>query len=285
MDIELFRSVIAAMNTTESAIDVGANRGEYAIMLSKYFDRVTAFEPDSATFLALENQIRVSCATGVTPVNAAASDRDGHITFYRDLRPEWGGVAGSVHVLDGLEGRTEEIRVPCVSLDSYCAAHDITPSFIKIDVEGHEPAVIEGARQIISRHRPVLVFEFWETWFHRDYRETFVALDSLYELSVLQTGDLVRDRYLATDGKPGGEAGVVDILCRPRGTGRTHRRVQQVLRWLGRHDLTRLFPRARSARTTPSRPSSLSIPFAHFPEKPRASETVPSSLDGSREKG
>jgi FkbM family methyltransferase len=216
MALERILDSISGITRSASAVDIGANRGDYTIAFAKHFDGITAFEPDPATFPLLENNIRSSCATGVTPINAAVSDHDGQVTFYRDLRPEWGGAAGSVHVLQGLGGKTEAIRVPCLTLDSHCTERNLSPDFIKIDVEGHEPAVISGAWQTISRHRPVLVFEFWEDWFSRGFKETFIALDSFYELSVLQTGDSVRDRYLATGGKLDGAPAVVDILCRPR---------------------------------------------------------------------
>jgi FkbM family methyltransferase len=216
MTLERILDSISGIRKRKSAIDIGANRGDYSIALARHFDRVTAFEPDPATFSVLENNIRSVRATEVTPINAAVSDRDGQVTFYRDLRPEWGGVAGSVYVLHPLEGQTEEIRVPCLTLDSYCTPRDLSPDFIKIDVEGHEPAVISGAWQTISRHRPLLVFEFWEDWFHRGFKEIFIALDALYDLSVLQSGDPVRNRYLATDGKLDGAPAVVDILGRPR---------------------------------------------------------------------
>jgi hypothetical protein len=60
------------------------------------------------------------------------------------------------------------------------------------------------------------VFEFWESWFLRGFKDIFVALDRFYKLSVLQTGDSVQDRYMVAGGKVKGDAVVVDILCWPK---------------------------------------------------------------------
>jgi FkbM family methyltransferase len=216
MALERILEAVGTLERRRQAIDIGANRGDYTIALAGHYDRVTAFEPDPETFRALKTNISSAAVDGVTLVNKAVSDRDGELVFYRDLRPEWGGMASSVHVLQGLEGQTEEIRLPCQTLDAYCAEHDLSPDFIKIDVEGHEPAVIAGAWKTLSRLRPLLVFEFWETWFHRGYNQLFADLEQLYELSVLQTGDPVRSCYMETDGRLDREPTVVDILCRPK---------------------------------------------------------------------
>jgi FkbM family methyltransferase len=82
----------------------------------------------------------------------------------------------------------ERIRVPVTTLDAYFAERGGRPAFIKIDVEGHEFEVLEGARETVSAHRPVLLVEC-ETR-HRpdgDVRPVFEFLLSLgYEGSFFQ---------------------------------------------------------------------------------------------------
>jgi hypothetical protein len=47
--------------------------------------------------------------------------------------------------------------VPSVSLDAWVAARHVLPTVMKIDVEGHEPPVLQGATNILSRMRPAIV--------------------------------------------------------------------------------------------------------------------------------
>jgi hypothetical protein len=59
--------------------------------------------------------------------------------------------------IDDSRGDPEYITVEVSTLDAELG--DVVPSVIKIDVEGAELAVLEGARSILSRARPVVIFE------------------------------------------------------------------------------------------------------------------------------
>ena len=55
------------------------------------------------------------------------------------------------------------MRVPCRTLDSVIQTLGITHiSLLKIDVEGFEPHVLRGARQLLAEHRPVVIYEYNE---------------------------------------------------------------------------------------------------------------------------
>jgi hypothetical protein len=49
--------------------------------------------------------------------------------------------------------------VNVTTLDSFFASQDRGPDFLKIDVEGHELAVLEGAQQTLQSHRPAILIE------------------------------------------------------------------------------------------------------------------------------
>jgi FkbM family methyltransferase len=196
------------------ALDIGANRGDYTKQLAARFDRVSAFEPDPGSFKHLKDNL--AGFANVQPVNQAVSDSVGFLPFYRDLRPELGGLASSVHDLKIDSEFSELITVPCTTIDNHCRDDGDQVAFIKIDVEGHEPAVFAGARETIRRWRPVICFEFWETWYDRGYGSLFKSLFDIYDLTVLQTGESVVARYELTQGRISGTPGTCDILCRPR---------------------------------------------------------------------
>ncbi len=145
--------------------DVGAHVGQSAAQFSDAFNRarIHSFEPDPTSF----DQLRALAAhyPRVTPVNAALGDRDGEATFFVNtfsqtnslLRPRQG--AGQYLVAtDGLDVR-QETRVRVLTLDGYCAEHSIDRiDFLKLDTQGYELRVLEGAASLISRLAIPLIY-------------------------------------------------------------------------------------------------------------------------------
>ncbi len=140
------------------AVDIGANKGVYAYALHGHVRRVVAFEPNPRIHPVLVRNMR---GCGNVEVQALAlSDRDGSAT----LRIPWGGRGHSnqratlgatwtPHEND-LQVTVETRRLDALGLSAI--------GFMKIDVEGHERAVLEGARETIARDRPTLLVEIEE---------------------------------------------------------------------------------------------------------------------------
>jgi FkbM family methyltransferase len=133
------------------AIDVGANIGWITLHLAARVGpsgRVVAFEPSDWTYGRLTNNIRLNSFTWVEVVRAAvgaAPNGDVELMLPRGYR------------LDGQDTAARQ-RVPIVTLDE--AVGKLTRiDFIKSDTDGCEPGVFEGARVILERHRPLLLFE------------------------------------------------------------------------------------------------------------------------------
>jgi FkbM family methyltransferase len=72
-------------------------------------------------------------------------------------------IFGHGHIAEGADEGEHRIRRSSTridTVDSWCEAHGIDRvAFIKIDVEGFEPSVIEGAHAVIGRDRPSLLLE------------------------------------------------------------------------------------------------------------------------------
>lgn len=136
-----------------TAIDVGANRGLYSYALCRYAAKVEAFEPNPAMVIFTRAKARRR-----TRVHAVAlSNRDGTAPFYipqtrKGTHAHLIGSLGNRHQADAIV----QVDVPVATLDSFGFDN---VGFIKIDVEGAELDVLEGARRTIMRDRPILLAE------------------------------------------------------------------------------------------------------------------------------
>jgi FkbM family methyltransferase len=192
------------------AIDVGANVGRYTSVMAEIASRVYAFEPQEDVFEQLSNAMR---GTNVRCIKQAVTDHAGTVDFFIDTRPEMQGVASSVNLLQDLEAmkQVRKVTVQATTIDELVEREQFVPSFIKVDVEGHEPGVFRGARKTLEKHRPVLLFEFWENWWGRGFKELFEEPSSMYHLTRVRDGvDALAfyRRYSADRG--------ADIIARPK---------------------------------------------------------------------
>jgi FkbM family methyltransferase len=142
-----------------TVLDVGANRGAYSYWMHRAVapaGRVVAFEPqpELASYLGeLKNAFKLR---QLSIVGSAVSDKSGERSLVRP-RKHWG--ASSFH-LDPNQPDCDVLRVPVTTLDEHFAQHDGPPvRFIKCDVQDHEPFVFRGAKNLLTKHRPTLLFE------------------------------------------------------------------------------------------------------------------------------
>src|ERR1043166_5588520 len=137
-----------------TAVDVGANQGFFAYALSELADRVVAFEPNPDYALFARIMLR-----GRAEVHRLAlADKPGRAVFHVPIDHD-----GTVlHLAGSLKGthaqfpRTRTYGVEVRTLDSFALPD---ARFIKVDVEGSEREVLDGATATIARDRPALLLE------------------------------------------------------------------------------------------------------------------------------
>ena len=143
--------------------DIGANIGYYAWLVRSMRPEVPvlAVEPDPTNFRLLEQTRRY--APGVEILNIAVSEREGTATFLID---SVSGATGTLEVASDTfnERHYGEPRrsttVPIRTLDSLSTGRT-PPDLIKIDVEGHESAVLAGASSLMQSG-PVILLEAFD---------------------------------------------------------------------------------------------------------------------------
>ena len=161
------------------AVDIGAHVGMWSYFMAQDFDSVDAFEP-----------LLVHCQCWIFNVKSpkaclhayALGDYAGKVRMQREL-----GHSSGTFVSQRDDGELVEMR----TLDSF----ELTEiDLIKIDVEGYECAVIEGAVQTLLRERPVIILEQVERHARRyGYLHTAVErLHSLgYEMATVLGSDVI----------------------------------------------------------------------------------------------
>ncbi len=136
------------------AIDVGTNMGIYSYCMAKYSKTVVGFEPNQD----LWPSIRRLVGSRITLERFALSDKAGDATLRLD--PANTGVATIevTNIMTCVSDHAQVIdrSVETRTLDSF----NYSPvSMIKIDVEGHEEAVVNGAQMTIVNNQPILLIE------------------------------------------------------------------------------------------------------------------------------
>ena len=139
---------------TGVAVDVGANIGVYSYALSRLYDHVYAFEinPELLTMLIGYRSTHID----VIPKGLSSQSGNAvlHIPQVRDQDlTGWATLSPDVYPT---VKEFRRIPVEAVTLDSYGLEH---VRFIKMDIEGHEPAALEGAEETIRRCRPHVLIE------------------------------------------------------------------------------------------------------------------------------
>lgn len=136
--LELFQAYCQAGDV---AIDVGANVGEVSIIVSQRVGatgRVFAFEPHPRIYRYLVGNLALNHCGNVTTANLAVGAAPGVVRLSNDKHDDMNRI-----VDDGA------IEVTCTTLDAQVPAQPI--ALLKIDVEGSELRVLEGARQTLAR--------------------------------------------------------------------------------------------------------------------------------------
>ena len=144
--------------------DAGANIGSMAFRFAEQAPRghVYAFEPTDFAYGKLLNNLALNphLAKRITPVQLFLSDRtksDHEIQAYASWKVD--GSALNTHPLHGGAIKSAP-SVPAVTLDDYCLTNRIQRvDLIKIDTDGHEFNILRGARRIVEKHRPYIIFE------------------------------------------------------------------------------------------------------------------------------
>jgi FkbM family methyltransferase len=153
-EIAISAVLASALSSDATYVDVGANRGQIlreAVRVAPR-GRHFAFEPIPAVAAELMREFpSVDCRQMALGAHADTAQ----FCHFRSL-DGWSGLRRSNEITDQ-QGDPEYITVKVSTLDTELG--ELQPRVVKIDVEGAELEVLEGARGLLARARPLVIFE------------------------------------------------------------------------------------------------------------------------------
>ncbi|MGV1100381.1 FkbM family methyltransferase [Thiovibrio sp. JS02] len=137
-------------------LDVGANIGYYTVLLSKLVGgqgKVICFEPTKHYGSVLEKNIQANGLRNIELLRVGLSDKQ------QEMDIQIGEHSATLHVPGNKKLNFSE-KIQLIPLDAYLGSHPLPRlDFIKIDVDGHEPLFLEGAKEALQRHEPIILLE------------------------------------------------------------------------------------------------------------------------------
>ena len=144
---------IVQLNSGDCVIDCGANIGLFSVYAASKRCKVYAFEPYLPTIEMLEYNQQLY-QDNITIIPAAVSNYIGSSTLYVNSK-DYG--SNSLYILPHAFVRGEDTKVEVITLDAFAEKEKIKKiNFIKVDIEGAEANMIDGASEILKKWKPKL---------------------------------------------------------------------------------------------------------------------------------
>jgi FkbM family methyltransferase len=144
----------------ETILDIGANTGIYSLVAQTINPKakVFAFEPVKRVFTRLQENIALN-NFDITAIEKAVSDRDGTAMIYDTNAEHTLSVTVNKNMLEG-SADVIETQIETISLNSFIKQNKLTGiDLMKIDVETHEPEVLEGFSDYLVQYKPTMLIE------------------------------------------------------------------------------------------------------------------------------
>jgi|GEM_PF-2369345 len=156
-ELDIFERACSAGATV---VDVGANIGLYSVVAAQRIGasgRVYAFEPVPENIAFLRKNLELNRVTDRVAVQEmAVGEADGELEIFLSDRQIGTHSAAKAPV-----GGSTSVKVPMRSVDAFVANIRISRiDVVKVDVEGYDGQVLQGALQTLRQHKPVLFIEY-----------------------------------------------------------------------------------------------------------------------------
>lgn len=160
---EIVSLVEKNIQVNKDAINIGANIGIFAVLLSDLIDKeckTLAIEPTPLAFkFLIKNIIRNEQDKKTITFNGVCSDQaEETILNVVEGNEEYSSIGDSQHFLN-LKQNVLKIKVSGETIDNLVVKYNLNPGLILMDVEGAEMKVLRGAAVILNKYKPVIITE------------------------------------------------------------------------------------------------------------------------------
>jgi FkbM family methyltransferase len=149
-EYEVMKNIIRYLKPNSTYIDVGANIGDTTVIAALYTkNKIYAFEPSPVAYPRLLENVRLNnLGSQIVSEQLVVSDHDGRVKF-SDMR-----TSETSHISSVRNPSEPSLTLKSITLDSYAQLHQISNiDLIKIDVEGAEMLVLQGASTLLVKHQ------------------------------------------------------------------------------------------------------------------------------------
>ncbi|MES2877237.1 MAG: FkbM family methyltransferase [Pseudomonadota bacterium] len=154
--------IMKLISHCKNVVDVGANIGWYTLNFGKLenIEKIYSFEPIPYTFAYLKKHVEFNKISKAEIFNIGLSNEIGQKNFFWTTEETGSSSMANIRERNNIEIVKCEIN----TLDNFLSDKNIVIDFLKIDVEGAELFVLEGAATCIEEHKPIIFSELLRKW-------------------------------------------------------------------------------------------------------------------------
>lgn len=159
-DIGEISFLLSTIRRGATVMDIGAHKGGYLFWMQQLVGetgKVIAFEPQLKGYEYLSKLRSLMRWDHVRVENMALSDEEAETTLY--IQEQIFDVSFEASLENKYTSGVITQQIMTSTIDRYCTRHHLSPSFLKIDVEGHEWNVLKGAKETLRQFHPAILLE------------------------------------------------------------------------------------------------------------------------------
>lgn len=205
-EIDLLIGLLNSVNSKQKVVwDIGANIGVHTSAFSKHSTFVCSWEANPQNFKLLRMNTQGKLAPNVKVHNVAISNGKKDTIQIQDFDQSKSSNKGELSIVE--KGGVE---ISARSIDSYMMNYPL-PSLIKIDVEGHELEVLQGALVMLKTVKPILYFETADKGSYAEHIKFLKDLD--YRMWWFACPNFNKNNYNKNDNNIWGRSVICSILA------------------------------------------------------------------------